>query len=171
MAGSAFTSTIVTAATNGGTASGKGGGGGTAGTVANTFVGYEDLIDLKYGAAAPYRMVGVWIMANSVIKLAKKFKDGQGQYLWQPAISLGTPDMFDGNPVYEDPYLVAAASVSKSVLFGDPSAVVIKQLPLRVAVSDQFVFNLDQIAIKAVYRGGAALPDAAAIRYLISANS
>ena len=110
--------------------------GGTAGTAANAFIGYEDLIDLKFSAAAPYRMVGVWVMANSAIKIAKKFKDGQGQYLWQPAISLGMPDMFDGNPVYEDPYLATVASASKSVLFGDPAAVLIKQLPLRVATSE-----------------------------------
>lgn len=170
-AGSAFTSAIVTAATNGGTATGVGGGGGTAGTAVVTFLGYEDFITLKYGIAAPYRKVGAWFMANSVIQKAKKFKDGQGQYLWQPAIALGLPDMFDGNPVYEDPYLAAAASASKSVLFGDPSAVLVKQLPLRVATSDQFKFDADQIAIKTVYRAAAGLPDAAAIRYLVSANT
>jgi HK97 family phage major capsid protein len=171
MAGSAFTSTVVAAATNGGTATGVGGGGGTSGTAVVTFLGYEDLLTLKYGIAAPYRMVGSWVMANSVILKAKKFKDGQGQYLWQPAIALGQPDMFDGNAVYEDPYLAAAASATKSVLFGDLSQVVVKQLPLRVATSDQFKFDTDQIALKAVYRAGAALPDAAAIRYLISANT
>ena len=170
-AGSAFTSTIVTAATNGGTATGKGGGGGTAGTAVNAFVGYEDLLDLKYGIAAPYRMVGAWVMANSAIKIARKFKDGQGQYLFQPAIALGQPDMLDGNPVYEDPYLATVASATKSILFGDPTAVIVKQLPLRVATSEQFKFDTDQIAIKTVYRAGAALPDAAAIRYLISANT
>ncbi len=170
-AGSAYSSSIVTASTNGGTATGKGGGGGTSGTVVNAFIGYEDFIDLKYGIAAPYRLVGAWVMANSAIKIAKKFKDGQGQYLWQPAIALGMPDMFDGNPVYEDPYLATVASATKSVLFGDPTAVLVKQLPLRVATSDQFKFDTDQIALKTVYRGGAGLPDAAAIRYLVSANT
>lgn len=169
--GSTLTSTIVTAATNGGTAAGKGGGGGTAGTATNAFIGYEDLLDLKYGRAVPYRMVGAWVMANSAIKIVRKFKDGQGDYLWRPAIALGQPDMFDGNPVYEDPYLAAVASATKSVLFGDPSAVVIKQMPLRIATSQDYQFNLDTVAIKTVYRAGGALPDAAALAYLVSANT
>lgn len=169
--GSDLTTAILAAASNGGTANGAGGGGGTSGTAVSTFVGYEDLLDLKYGRAVPYRDIGVWIMSNGMIKKGRKYRDGQGDYLWQPAIAAGQPATFDGNAVYEDPYLAAPASVTKSVLFGDASAVVIKQMPLRVATSTEFRFNVDQVAIKSVYRAGGALPDAAALAYLISANT
>lgn len=165
MAGSAHTATVLAAGTNGGTATGLSGG-GTA-----TFFGYEDLIDLKFGAAAPYRAVGVWVMSNGAIKKAKKFTDTQGQYLWQPAIALGTPPTLDGTPVYEDPYLAAPASATKSVLFVDPSAIVIKQVPVRVAVSTEYAFNLDNVALRSVYRAGAAVVDVAGVRYLVSANT
>lgn len=163
--GSDLTTAILAAATNGGTATGLGGG-STA-----TFVGYEDLLDLKYGRAVPYRSVGVWIMANGMIKKSRKYRDTVGQYLWQPAIAIGQPPTFDGDAVYEDPYLAAPASVTKSVLFGDASAVIIKQMALRVATSTEFRFNTDQVAIKSVYRAGGALPDALALAYLISANT
>lgn len=169
--GSDLTTAILAAANNGGTATGAGGGGGTAGTAVSTFVGYEDLLDLKYGRAVPYRNIGVWIMANGMIKKARKYRDGQGDYLWQPAIAAGQPATFDGNAVYEDPYLAAPASVTKSVLFGDASAVVIKQMALRVATSTEFRFNVDQVAIKSVYRAGGALPDAAALAFLVSATT
>lgn len=169
--GSDLTTAILAAATNGGTATGAGGGGGTAGTALATFVGYEDLLNLKYGRAVPYRQVGVWIMANGMILKARKFRDGQGEYLWQPALALGQPETFDGNAVYEDPYLVTPASITKSVLFGDASAVVIKQMATRIATSTDFKFDTDQVALKSVYRAGGALPDAAALAYLISANS
>ena len=165
MAGTAMTAALVSAASNGGTATGLSGG-GTA-----TFIGYEDLLDLKYGRAYPYRQVGAWLMSNGAIKKARKWTDTNGQYLWQPAVAQGQPDLFDGQPVYEDPGLAAPASVTKSVLYGDLSAWVIKQRGLRVAVSTEYRFNTDQVAIRTVYRAGGALPDSAAIAYLISANT
>lgn len=170
-AGSGFTTSILSGAANGGTASGAGGGGGSQGTALSTFFGYEDLLDLKYGRAAPYRLTGAWVASNGALKKVRKFKDGNGQYLWQPAVALGQPDVFDGQPIYEDPALAAPASVTKSVLYGDLSSVVIKQMPLRVAVSTEYAFNLDNVAIKSVLRAGAAVADPAGIAYLISANT
>lgn len=169
--GSAATTAILAAATNGGTATGAGGGGGSAGTAVATFVGYEDLLDLKYGAPAPYRLNGAWVMSNGMIKKARKYRDGQGQYLWQPSIAQGQPDQFDGQPVYEDPFLAAPASVTKSVVYGDLSGWVIKQMALRVALSTEYRFNTDQVALRSVYRAGGALPDALALRFLVSANT
>jgi HK97 family phage major capsid protein len=164
-AGTAMTASLVSAATNGGTASGLGGG-STA-----TFFGYEDLLDLKYGRPTGIRQVGAWLAANGAIKKMRKYTDTNGQYLWQPAIAQGQPDLFDGQPVYEDPGLAAPASVTKSVLYGDLSSWVIKQRGLRVAVSVDYRFNTDEVAIRTVYRAGGALPDATAIAYLISANT
>lgn len=166
-AGTAMTATILTGASNGGTASGVGGDG----TATVAFFGYEDLLDLKYGRAAPYRDIGVWVAANGAIKKIRKFKDQNRQYYWQPAIALGQPATFDGDPIYEDPGLATPASATKSVLFGDPQSVVIKQVPLRVAVSTEFKFDTDQVAVKSVLRAGAAVWDAAGIAYLVSANS
>lgn len=165
--GSAATTAILAAATNGGTAAGTGGNG----TAVVAFFGYEDLLDLKYGAAVPYRLGGSWVMANGAIKKVRKFKDGNQQYYWQPAVAAGQPDTFDGQPVYEDPNLAAPASATKSVVYGDLSGWVVKQMPLRVALSTEFRFNLDQVALRSVYRAGGALPDALALRFLVSATS
>lgn len=165
--GTDATAAVLSGGTNGGTASGTGGNG----TATVAFFGYEDLLDLKYGAAAPYRLVGSWVMSNGAIKKVRKFKDSQSRYYWQPAIAAGQPDTFDGQAVYEDPGLAAPASATKSVVYGDLSAFVIKQMPLRMAVSTDFLFDKDQVALKTVWRVGGAVPDAAALRYLISANS
>jgi len=163
--GSASTTAILAAASNGGTATGLGGG-STA-----TFIGYEDLLTLKYGRAAPYRLVGKWVMSNGLIQKARKWTNTYGEYLWQPAIALGQPDMFDGQPVFEDPYLATPASATKSVVYGDLSAWTIKQMPLRVALSTEYRFNTDEVALRSVYRAGGALPDAAALAYIVSANT
>ena len=163
--GSAATTAILAAASNGGTATGLGGG-STA-----TFIGLEDLWDLKFGRAAPYRLTGGWVMSNGLIKKAKKFKDLNGQYLWGTSLVAGTPDTFDGDLVYEDPYLATPASITKSVLYGDLASVIVKQVALRFAVSTEYRFNTDQLALKEVYRAATALPDTAALAYLISANT
>lgn len=165
--GSAATTAVLAAATNGGTASGAGG----SGTAVNTFFGYEDLIDIKYGLAVPYRAVGVYVMSNGALRKVRKFRDQNAAYFFQPSIGPGMPPTFDGNAVYEDPNLAAPASATKSVLFGDASAFVVKEAPLRVALSTEFRFNLDQVALRSVYRAGGAVPDAAAIAYLVSKNT
>lgn len=166
--GTDATTTILAGINNGGTASGVGGNG----TATITFAGYEDLLDLKYGRAAPYRAHGAWVFSNSALKKARKFRDGQGQYLWSPAISSGQPPTFDGDPVYESPELSSVGSASKSFTYGDfASALIIKAMPLRVAVSSDFRYNQDQIAFKTVLRAGLAVQDPAAAAFLVSANS
>ena len=160
--GSAVTAAVLAAATNAGTASGVGGG-STA-----TFLGLDDLTTLKYSLAAPYRTSGVWVMSNGLIQKAAKWTDLYGQRLWQPAVAVGQPDTFDGRPVYEDPYLASPASATKSVVFGDVSALMVKQVALRFAVSTEYRFNTDEIALKAVYRAASALPDTAALAYMVS---
>lgn len=157
--GSATTTAVLAAATNGGTASGT------------PFFTLNDLIDLVYARAVPYRVAGSFVMANGAISKARKFVDSNGQYLWQPSVQAGQPDRLLGYAVYEDPYLATPASATKSVLFGDMSAWVIKQLPLRTAISTEVKFAEDQVGFKSVYRAGGALPDTAAIAYLVSANS
>lgn len=165
--GSDLTGSLVTAMTNGGTAAGVGG----SGTATAALFGYEDLIDLKMSMAVPYRQNGSWVMSNGAIKKVRKFKDQNGLYFYNAASNPQGYATFDGDAVYEDPYLAAPASASKSVVFGDLSAVVIKQMPLRIATSADFRFANDQIALKTVYRAGGSLPDVAALRYLVSANS
>ena len=63
--------------------------------------------------------------------------------------------------VFEDPNLATPASATKSVCYGELSLWTIKQRPIRMAVSSDYPFNLDNIDIKSVYRAGGALPDAA----------
>jgi len=167
--GSAATTAILAGITNGGTATGTGGNG----TATASFVGYEDLIDLVYSAPAPYRSGASWVASGGMIKKARKYKDAQGAYLWPSAdLASAQPPALLGAPVYEDPYLAAPASATKSVIYGDGLAgLLIKASPLRVAVSTDYLFSTDQIAIKSVHRLALAIPDPLALRYLVSANT
>ena len=79
----------------------------------------DELIDLFYSLKTPYRRNAVWLLNDATIKLVRKLKDGQGQYLWQPSLVSGTPDTLLGKPVYTSAYMPTAAADAKTVAFGD----------------------------------------------------
>jgi HK97 family phage major capsid protein len=49
----------------------------------------------------------------------RKFKDGQGQYLWQPSLQAGTPESMMGYPIVRMEDISAVAANSYSLAFGD----------------------------------------------------
>lgn len=153
---------IITAASNGGTASG---------TANNTFIGPDDIIDLFYGRAAPYRANGTWLASNTGLAKIRKFKDADGNYIWQMGLG-GQPDTVLGRPIFENPAMAAVASASKSVLFGDLSRYFVRRVtPARVELSRDYKFDTDQLALKTVERVDGNLVDTAAVAFLVSANA
>ena len=84
-----------------------------------TAITTDELIDLFYSLKTPYRRNAVWLLNDATIKLVRKLKDGQGQYLWQPSLVSGTPDTLLGKPVYTSAYMPTAAADAKTVAFGD----------------------------------------------------
>lgn len=79
------------------------------------------MFDLFYSLKAPYRKNAVFLMNDSSVKALRKLKDSNGQYLWQPSLTAGTPDTLMGRPVYTSAYMPAMAADAKAVLFGDLS--------------------------------------------------
>jgi HK97 family phage major capsid protein len=160
--GSSKPNGFINAAANGGTASG---------TANNTFIGPDDIIDLFFGRAEPYRRVGTWQASSTGLAKIRKLKDANGQYMWVQGLA-GAPDTVLGRPIYENPAMAAVASASKSVAFGDFKRYWVRKVtPTRVEVSKDYKFNTDQIAVKVVERVDGDLVDTAAIAYLVSANA
>jgi len=79
----------------------------------------DSLIDLFYSLRAPYRRNAVWIMNDSSVKAIRKLKDKNDQYLWQTALTAGTPDTILNRPVYTSPYVPEVAAGNKVMIFGD----------------------------------------------------
>ena len=79
----------------------------------------DEVIDLFYSLRAPYRRNAVFIMNDSTVKALRKLKDGQGQYLWQPSVTAGTPDTILNRPVYTSGFMPTIATGNKTILFGD----------------------------------------------------
>ena len=81
----------------------------------------DEVFDLFYSLKAPYRKSAVFLMNDASVKALRKLKDNNGQYLWQPSLTAGTPDTLLGRPVYTSAYMPPMAAGAKSVLFGDLS--------------------------------------------------
>ncbi len=96
-------------------------GGGQVGvtTAGATAITVDELIDLFYSLKSPYRKKAVWVMNDATVKAIRKLKDGQGQYLWQPSITAGTPDTILNRPVYTSSYVPTLAASAKTIAFGD----------------------------------------------------
>ncbi len=87
----------------------------------STDITADEIIDLFYSLKAPYRKNAIWVMNDSTVKVIRKLKDGNGQYIWQPALKDGDHDTLLGRPVCTSAYAPAIAAKAKPVIFGDLS--------------------------------------------------
>ena len=97
------------------------GGAETGVTSVGANISFDDVIDLYYSLRSPYRRNAVFMMNDSTVRALRKLKNGSGDYLWQPSITVGTPDTIMNRPVYTSSYMPTVASGAKSILFGDMS--------------------------------------------------
>lgn len=88
-------------------------------TAGATAITADEVIDLFYSLKSPYRKNAVWVLNDATVKAIRKLKDNQGQYLWQPSLVAGTPDMILGRPVKTSAYMPVAAAGAKTIAFGD----------------------------------------------------
>ena len=73
----------------------------------------DDLLDLEMKLKKQYRMGAKYYVSSSLYAIMKKFKDEQGQYLWQNPITQGAPGTFNGYPVVECPDMDSATTAGK----------------------------------------------------------
>ena len=79
----------------------------------------DDIISLVYALKRPYRRNAKFLMNEKTVSQIRKYKDGNGAYLWQPALQAGEPDKVLGFELYTSPYVPEATSGAYAVAFGD----------------------------------------------------
>ena len=79
----------------------------------------DELIDLVYSLRAPYRKSAVFVLNDTTVKLLRKLKDGDGQYLWRPGITENAPDTILGHRIVTSEFMPGVAAGNKSIAFGD----------------------------------------------------
>lgn len=58
----------------------------------------DGLINALYSLKGQYHPKATWIFHRDAIKMLRKLKDGEGQYIWNPDIKGGQPDMILARP-------------------------------------------------------------------------
>jgi HK97 family phage major capsid protein len=91
---------------------------GTAGAFPATNPG-DKLIDLIYTVKSGYRANGTFVFNRATQAVIRKMKDGDGNYLWQPAAKAGDASTLMGFPVAESEDMPNIATDSHAVAFGD----------------------------------------------------
>ncbi len=79
----------------------------------------DELIDLFYSLDAPYRINAVWLVNDSTMRVIRKLKDQNGQYLWQKALHEGEHETLLGKPIFHSPFAPEIAAGAKAIAFGD----------------------------------------------------
>lgn len=88
-------------------------------TASATAISLDEIMDLFFSLKSPYRKKATFIMNDATVKAVRKLKDGQGQYLWQPSVTAGTPDTILNCPVLTSTYMSTIEAAAKTIVFGD----------------------------------------------------
>lgn len=89
-------------------------GGGQLSKKLTTELKPDDLIDLVFSLKRPYRKNAAFIMNDATIATVRKFKDGNGAFIWQPSYQDKQPDRLLGYPLY-----TSAFAPEDKIAFGD----------------------------------------------------
>ena len=77
------------------------------------------LIDLVQALRPPYRQGAVFVMNSATATRIRKFKTGDGAFLWQPGLAAGRPDTLLGHPVIEAEDMPDIAEDALAIAFGN----------------------------------------------------
>jgi HK97 family phage major capsid protein len=130
----------------------------------------DEVIDLYHSLGRPYRGQATWMAADATVKLLRKLKDGDNQYLWQPGLQAGQPDSILGRPLVTSDNVPAATTGLRSVVFGDMSAYyIIDRTPVAVQRLDELYAANGFIGFRGFERTDGKLTQSAAVKHLIQA--
>ncbi|MCP1200061.1 phage major capsid protein [Notoacmeibacter sp. MSK16QG-6] len=79
----------------------------------------DGIIDIIYDIPTTGRRNAKFFASRDFAKAARKLKDGDGNYLWQPSFQAGQPSLLSGESVVEVPDMPVVAAGNIAALYGD----------------------------------------------------
>jgi HK97 family phage major capsid protein len=79
----------------------------------------DNLIDLVYTLKSGYRQNATWVLNRKTQAAVRKLKDGDGNYVWQPAAVAGGAASLMGFPVAESEDMPSIEANAYAIAFGD----------------------------------------------------
>ncbi len=130
-------------------------------------VTYDNIIDIIHSVDPAYRNNGRFMFHDGALKMLKKVKIAQysgdtvGVPLWQPSLVAGQPDLIHGYPYIINQSMTTPATAVKSILFGDFSKYIIRDVrDVTLLRLDERFAELHQVAFLAFARSDGDLLDA-----------
>lgn len=126
-----------------------------------TAITYENLIDLQHSVNRVYRQNAKFMLNDKTLKVIRKLKDSDGNFLWQPSIQLGNPDRVLGFSYIINDDIAEMAANAKSILFGDFSNYFVRDVQAveLYRIVDKYIES-GQVGFVAFSRHDGALIDA-----------
>lgn len=131
-------------------------------SLAGHAVTYDELIDLQHSVISKYRRNAGWTLNDLTARDIRKIKDGDGNYIWQPAVVAGQPDLLLGKPVATDPNIPTLDGMSvNGIVFGDLGRAYTLRNVRNIGIvrSDEYGFDRDTTALKIRWRGDGGVSD------------
>jgi len=123
-------------------------------------------VDAIYTLKAGYRASARWLMNDLTAARVRKFRDGDGNYLWQQSTLAGQPSTFMGYPVETDDYMPDVAANAFPVAFGDfrQAYLIVDRTGVRV-LRNPFKSN-GQVAFYTTKRVGGGIQNFEAVKLI-----
>jgi HK97 family phage major capsid protein len=133
----------------------------TGGVSATPAITGDNLIDLQHKLKTVYRNRASWLMHDDYVKLIRKLKDLDGNYIWQPGLKVGAPDVLLSRPFYTSDYAPTPAVGAKGIIFGDLKSYQIRdRLNTQIKYFSELFGESGQVGWRFTYRGDGRLTDA-----------
>ena len=84
-----------------------------------TAITADELMDLQHALKRQFRKNATWLMNDATVKLIRKLKGSDNQYLWQPGLKEGQPDTLLSRPLVTSNEMPTAAAGNKAIAYGD----------------------------------------------------
>jgi len=79
----------------------------------------ERLLDVIFKLPSEFRANAAWLMGSSTQATIRGYKDGDGNYIWEPSHQLGDVPRLFGFNLYDEPHLPSIKASKIPIMFGD----------------------------------------------------
>jgi HK97 family phage major capsid protein len=131
------------------------------GAAAPGAVTYDELVDLVHSVNAAYRTGAQFMFADSTLREIRKLRDLNGELIWQAGMTPGAPATILGHTYIVNDDMPAMAAGNRSIVFGDLSKYVIRDVrEVTLVRLDEVFAQNGQIGYLAFARADARMLDA-----------
>lgn len=121
---------------------------------------------MVYGLKAAYRQGACWQMNSKTLSVIRKWKDLDGNYIWQKPMAAGQPGQILGYDVVENEAMPDPGAGALPIMFGNfqRAYVIVDRIGIRL-IRDPYT-NKPYVHFYTTKRVGGALVNSEAVKFL-----